>query len=633
CSVISSPEGDLLFYTDGVVVYNAMHNLMNPDTALKGNSSATQSGVIVPIPNVPDKFYIFTVNSLEFEHTGLHYSVVNMEANNGLGKVVSSNKLISASSTERITSIHHENDYGVWVIMHEWESNRFHSYLVTSDGIDLNNPVYSTIGSYHGGNNSSNRDGIGYMKISPDGKKLAVAIMGQDKVELFDFNDVTGEIANPIELPVDTMPYGVEFSAGAEFLYASERKGNKIYQWDINAGSPQDIINSREIVGILSNPFGGALQMASDGKIYIARRAKFYLSVINQPYLKGTACDFDEVGIELGGRQSKEGLPTFIQSYFNNPWFIVDNNCIDKEIFFSVISVINIDSVRWDFGDPQSGDNNTALGYDVSHYFTMPGLYIVKATFYHLTTQTEVVEPITIFPLPEVDLGADIEICTGDSIRLEVDPNYDIYMWNNNPYNNNYWFYASEEGQIKIMVSNICGTDSDDAYLSLRELPFVDLGEDLEIEYQAQVYIDAGNHTGYEWNDSSTLQELMVDYPGKYWVEVWDDFGCKSSDTILIEPIPFQFFVPNAFAPEGTNKKFEIFKTYEVDIEYHLMIFNRWGEIVFETNSPDEFWDGTFNSLPCPLEVYIWILDAKSLDDNPFFSGKTQLTGTVTLLR
>lgn len=633
CSAISSPEGDLLLYTDGLKVYNAMHQLINADTSLKGSSSATQSGVIVPIPNVAKKFYIFSVNSLEFQHTGLHYSLVDLEQNNGSGKVVASNKLLSSNSTERITSVHHQNDYGIWVIMHEWESRRFAAFLVTSEGIDIENPIYSIVGSYHGENNGNDRDGIGYMKVSPDGNKLAVAILGQDKVELFDFNDLTGQISNPIELPVDTMPYGVEFSAGAEFLYASERNGDKIYQWDISAGSPQDVINSRVVIGVLSNAFGGALQMASDGKIYIARKSKFYLSRINQPYLKGIDCGFEEIGVDLGGRQSKEGLPTFIQSYFNNPWFLIENNCIDQEIFFSSISVTNIDSVKWNFDDPDSGDLNTTMGYNVSHFFTSPGVYTVSAIYYHLTTQTEISSPVTILPLPQVEIGADLNICEGDTIKIEVPEGYSTYMWNNIPEENNPWFYVCQEGQITIEVTNSCGTDSDDAFLHLLPLPEVDLGEDFEIEYQSQVYIDAGYQTKYLWNNGSVDQELIIEIPGKYWVDVWDNNGCKSSDTILVEPLPFQFFIPNAFVPEGQNNKLEIITTYDVEVEYEFMVFNRWGEMVFHTRVPKEFWNGTFNGKPCPMEVYTWILSTDDFEGNPFFPNETQFSGTVTLIR
>ena len=635
CSAISSPHGELLFYTDGITVYNANHQVMENGNDLLGSPSATQSGVIVPVPNDTTMFYIFTVNSLEFEHTGFRYSLVDLNANNGFGAVVAGEKniLITDMSTERVTSVHHQNDYGVWVIMHEWESSRFRSYLITSEGIDLENPVYSTVGSYHGVSNSNIRDGIGYMKISPAGNKLAVAIAGQDIVEVFDFDDVTGEISNPIQLEVDTLPYGVEFSSGAEFLYASERKGDKIYQWDMQAGSPEEIINSREVVVILENPFGGALQMASDGKIYIARKSKFYLSVINSPEKKGAACGFAELGIDLGGRQSKEGLPTFIQSYFNSLWIIPENQCIDEEIFFFVNSVVNLDSIHWDFGDPQSGPSNTMTGFVANHYFSAPGNYNIKATCHHLMNYTIITHNMKIIGLPDVELGEDIEICMGDEATFSVEPIYSSYMWNNDPTNSDHVFKTSEEGIVTLQVTNVCGEDDDDVYLYLRELPEIDLGEDTSLRYQEEIYLDAGSHEQYLWQDGLTNSDYIVINPGKYWVDVWDDLGCKSSDTILIEPVPFEFFVPNAFAPEGHNSSLEIFSTYSVDVDFEFMVFNRWGELVFQTNERDEFWDGKFNGTPCPMEVYIWVLNAKALEDNAFFSKETKLTGNVTLIR
>lgn len=230
-------------------------------------------------------------------------------------------------------------------------------------------------------------------------------------------------------------------------------------------------------------------------------------------------------------------------------------------------------------------------------------------------------------------MGDDIEICKGESATFSVNPYYSSYKWNNDPYNSTYSFTSSEEGPVTIEVTNVCGEDNDDIYLYVRDLPEVDLGNDTSLRYQDQIYLEAGNHDEYLWQDGLTAQDYIVTYPGKYWVDVWDDLGCKSTDSIQIEPIPFQFFVPNAFAPEGFNNSLEIFSTYNVDVDYEFMVFNRWGELVFQTNEREEFWDGNFNGVPCPMEVYIWVLNAKSFEENAFFSKETKLSGNVTLIR
>jgi gliding motility-associated-like protein len=93
--------------------------------------------------------------------------------------------------------------------------------------------------------------------------------------------------------------------------------------------------------------------------------------------------------------------------------------------------------------------------------------------------------------------------------------------------------------------------------------------------------------------------------------------------------------VPNAFSPNGDNfnPDFGVYLNYEVDIRFNMMIFNRYGEMVFEGHAVNERWDGTYNHVNCPMEVYTWILQAETFENNAFFSGKTIQSGTVTLLR
>jgi gliding motility-associated-like protein len=637
CSSISSPEGELRLYTDGITVYNRKHEVMKNGNGLLGSPDATQSGVIVPVPDDTTLYYIFTVSSLGVgqPHNGFCYSLVDMTLEGGFGAVVQGKKnvLLAPLTTERVTSVHHRNDYGVWVIMHEWESSRFRSYLITTDSTTMAEAVISDVGSYHGPGPDHNRDGIGYMKVSPDGRKLAVAIMGQNIVEVFDFNDTTGYLSNPIVLPVDTMPYGVEFSAGAEYLYCSERKGDKIYQWNMLAGSPQEIISSRKVVGVLDNPFGGAMQMASDGRIYIARKSKFYLSVIKYPYLGGNACEFKEFGVGLAEGQSKEGLPTFIQSYFNNLWIIPENQCIDQDILFSINSVINIDSILWDFGDPE-GLNNQVWGDSVSHLFSEPVKYTVTATCYHLVTETVLTKEVNILPLPDVELGTDLTICRNDTATFYAG-DFLTYQWNGDPGDIFPYFITAVEQQVTVEVTNTCGTDYDTVNVFIRELPEVDLGPDTSMKYETVIELDAGSHYDYHWQDGSGSSFYEVDYPGTYWVDVYDDLGCKAADTIHIAPVPFKIYVPTAFTPnnDDMNDYFEIFTTYEVDIEFEMLIFNRWGEQVFETKSIRDFWDGSFRGEPCPVEIYTWVINTSSFGDNQFFTGPTKFCGTVSLLR
>ncbi len=639
CATISDKYGNLRFYTDGITVYNKGHQIMVNGTDLFGDPSSTQSGVIVPLPGDTNIYYIFTVSNLKKGKEGgdgFRYSKVDMLLHNGYGEVTDKNIMIFEPTTERIGSVKHSNDYGVWVIGHEWESSRFRSYLITPAGINLDNPVISDVGQFQGGNELN---GKGYMKVSPDGQKLAMVIQGENLIQVFDFNDTSGEISNPIDLFLNDQPYGIEFSKEANFLYASERYGIYIYQWDLQAGSAQEIADSRIIVGEFTEPnsLGGAMQMASDGKIYIARKQKIYLASINHPSLAGFDCDFTENAVCLGSKHFCQwGLPTFIQSYFNNHWIVHENQCVGDSIFLSLNDKTNVESVLWDFGDPESGANNHSEEFDTYHIYDNAGYYKVSLFLFYLNNCDTLIQFITIKPLPEVDLGNDLTICEEDSVLLKAEGNYQYCRWMDDPFLSDTVYVAKEEGLYWVSVTGVCGSDRDTVAIYKQPPPYIYLGQDTSIRYNTTIKLFPGN--GYEtylWQDGSHSEEYIADYPGAFWVEVTDEFGCKSSDTIVIFPESFKICTPTAFSPnyDEVNDVFLPICTQDVDFEYELSIYNRYGQLVFKSNNFTNGWDGNYLSQPCPMEVYIWIIRVEPSIDDVFYSGPVMMKGNVTLLR
>ena len=637
CSTISDQDGQLQFYTDGITVYNRSHQIMLNGTNLYGDPSSTQSGVIVPVPDNPDFYYIFTVSNLDKKGggVGFRYSTVNMQLDNGWGAVVEKNVMLFESTTERITSVKHSNDYGVWVIGHEWQNSKFRSYLITPDGLNSNDPVISDVGYFHGG---LLLNGKGYMKVSPEGDKLAVCIQGMDMIQVFDFDNVTGILSNPVDLPGIEEPYGVEFSRETDLLYASERYSTYIYQWNMLAGSPAAIANSKTVIGefLEPNSLGGALQMASDGKIYIAVKNKQYLAGITEPDELGVACAFDENAVWLNNKRSEWGLPTFIQSYFNNLWINHNNQCIEEEISFHLNDPENIDSVKWNFGDPDSGQSNISNIFEPVHIYSEHGTYHVMLIVYYLDIADTISTQISIFAPPNVELGEDWKICEGDSVQLIANGDFSSCIWLGNPLLNTTSLTAKQEGYFWVDVTTVCGLDQDTVYVEVQPLPEVDLGRDTIIEFNSSItlYASAG-YDSYLWQDGSTSLEYYTEVPGIFWIEVSDDMGCKSSDTILIDPISIDIHVPTAFSPNGDNLN-EVFvpvSAYEIKMIYELMIFNRFGEMVFKSNDFELGWNGRYLDNPCPVEVYTWIIQAEPQERTAYFSKPVKLSGNVTLLR
>ncbi len=423
CASIASSSGELLFYTDGQTIWNKNHVHMEGGEGLLGHYSSTQSGIIVPKPEDPNLYYVFTVPYMG-DPVGLKYSVVDITQNGGLGKVVEKNKPLSlgAPVTEKVTAMKHANNEDIWVITHKWQtykiigadtmffpSDTILSYLVTAQGVTTA-PVVSKVGRKHGGNPLNT---VGYLKGSPSGDKLAIAVFFSDYYQLFDFDPYTGVVTNPITFDGFKGAYGLEFSPNSRFLYLSAQdtiESNKmhIYQYDLFAGDSAGIINSKVYIGSTAADPGyagrGALQVGPDQRIYIARAFLPYLAIINNPNLGGTSCDLDPEGIWLGSssyRTSMYGLPTFIQTYFAPPDFDYTNICWgDTTEFFITSDITGYQSVHWDFGDGGVSDLLSP-----KHKFATWGTHIITLVISYLSTDRTAQEQIMILPKPTANFS------------------------------------------------------------------------------------------------------------------------------------------------------------------------------------------------------------------------------------
>ena len=139
--------------------------------------------------------------------------------------------------------------------------------------------------------------------------------------------------------------YGVEFSTDGSKLYLNHYnwRNSYIYQLDLQASN---ILQTATLINTSDN-LGGALQLASDGKIYFSRYQSNYLGVINNPNLAGTACNYVENGAFLGSQTATFGLPTFVQSFFFTPFFTYENTCFGENTLFSISNTENITNVNF----------------------------------------------------------------------------------------------------------------------------------------------------------------------------------------------------------------------------------------------------------------------------------------------
>jgi len=393
CSSIADASGNLLFYTDGVTVWNQLHMVMANGTGLLGHYSSTQSGLIVKQPGNSNIYFVFTVD-VENGANGLRYSIVDMNLAAGMGSVTTKNVLIFSPSTEKVAAVRHCNGIDIWVVSHDANSNNFRSNLITSLGINLSS-IVSSVGTSHSFSGNSWGTLAGHLKFSSNGRKLGVAIStmsynpSSSTCEIFDFDNTTGAITNFLSLCSINQIYGCEFSPDGTKFYGCGTNGD-LYQWDLCAGSNAAIIASQFTVFPQSWVPKGSLQLGPDGKIYVARVAEQSLGVINNPNTAGIACNYVDIGQSISPKTGYWGLPNFVPVFSQPlpPPFTHTVYC--QAVVFTPPSLLtcgtsgySLTNLSWNFGDPASGYANTSTVANPVHHYTSPGTYTTTLILYY----------------------------------------------------------------------------------------------------------------------------------------------------------------------------------------------------------------------------------------------------------
>ena len=134
----------------------------------------------------------------------------------------------------------------------------------------------------------------------------------------------------------------------------------------------------------------------------------------------------------------------------------------------------------------------------------------------------------------------------------------------------------------------------------------------------------------YSWlPDGETSSSIYINTPGKYLVSVADTAGCLGKDSVMvIEDCPITLFIPNAFAPNGDGENDLFLAKGEGIKKIHMVIFNRWGEKIMETDSYGKGWDGTYKGVLAEQGVYIYSINAESVA-----GSKVKRIGHLTLIK
>ena len=415
CATVSdATTGQLLFYTDGQSVWNINNQPMPNGFNLLGGAflSCSQGPVIVPFPEDSTKYYIFTMDDLEYDipqlDNGLRYTVVDMTQNGGLGDVdpLQKNVFLTDFLSEKMTVVRSEAIRGYWVIVHKRESDQFLAYKVDGCGVDPT-PVSSNAGTALLGANSNfdpRMPFYGSMKANRAGNRIAMPIDDSKLIDFYSFDAATGQLFDPITVEVtDNTPgspirkYGCSFSPDGSMFYYTNNIS--VYQLKLTTYDSINIASSHTLVATPSDPTF-QIEEGQDGKLYVAIGGSNVLDAINSP--NSSFCDYTSNAVSLNGL-CMLGLPARVhERNFSSPLIAYSpDSCLQSNTSFSIATSLPINQISWNFGDPNSGASNTSTSLNPIHEFSDLASYQITAIVEFNCYTDTITQNITLFDCPD----------------------------------------------------------------------------------------------------------------------------------------------------------------------------------------------------------------------------------------
>ncbi len=601
-SSICAPNGALLFYTDGIKIWNS-NNFVMPKYKGLWLWSENVVPLITPYIQNDSLYYIFGVespgqfdpppnaNKLVYFTTKIYNpgdieeAVYPRPSNSAFATILLSN------ASQVVTATDHCNQIDRWLVGHA--PGAFYSFLITKSGVNpapVVTPIPASVLPVEKLNMKYSN-----FKFSANSERMIVPDYADNKIVVYDFDNLTGKFSNPISLsipPDQEILEDIEISADGSKLYFGsyielEEDVNAtihyIYQMDLNAGSAAAI--EKTLYRVNGNGDRAAcvktcfiinrtMQLGPDGRIYVSKREgnpvpyDQTLGVIEDPSKIGKNISYQGSKIKLG-RMARFLNYNYIRSGSftprENSIQYKKNTCIGLPVDFSLI-FNRLDSVKWNFGDAESAGRNVSTLKKPQHQYPGPGIYTVSAIIW--------------------------DRCFVDSATAQVT--------------------ISEDELVKVSPA------VKDTVLCQGEVFEVDASDP--------------NTTAYLWDNRSEDPVRKIDGPGEYSITVYNDCSFDQKYfKVSFKVCPCDSYIPNAFSPnyDGVN---DVFRPVFPDCkpkEYQFQVFDRYGNAIFKSGKLNEGWDGSKGQALLSQGIYVWTLTYR----NPGTSIVINKKGTVTLLR
>jgi gliding motility-associated-like protein len=641
---LSDTLGNLLFYTNGGgrppgtsgqnggAIWNRNHEVMYDMRGEEGGGfSARQSAIAMPAPgNAPNLYYLFTMEETEFDvggsvpgqpsGRGLSYFIIDMSLNDGLGGVTLADQRIFTPSFEGLDATPMMGQAGYWIVCQTTtEEGQFNFVITPLTSSGVGTPVIISVPNPVGGK----------VKFSPDGTLLF------NNGFIYEFDPATGQVGATLTNLPDISDVAVTFTPDSRYLYTTEGSfvlGEIIVRYDMEDFTKIDVARLEEdadVTVLQAGPF----QIGPNGNIYFLEQnlgatPRYGLSEIicvssPSPSVNRLVLDLTETN---GDNFASFSPPQFVDAIFKRP-VVVDTLVLDTvlvDLCPNTPLTLRPREAGTEFlwSDGSSADSLTA---------TIPGTYCVTVTGgCQPTVDCQRVEELSLGfrILDEVDRG-----CEGDFVLLRFagTNRYDSIRWEVGlPGNPDPIIFTTDTIEAPLASPSInvtltgfarCG-----AVVSASVLDFIAprfsaaltvdgptddvcAGDDVQL-----AVLNQGREAlaSIRWFDGSMEDILDANLlpEEEYFVDVIGECGDSVrlfADFTFTEECDCEDEIPEIFSPnrDGTNDFFQLYSNC-TPTDFTLLVFNRWGQVVFESNDPGRAWDGAKNGIPQESGVYLY---------------------------
>ncbi len=235
-------------------------------------------------------------------------------------------------------------------------------------------------------------------------------------------------------------------------------------------------------------------------------------------------------------------------------------------------------------------------------------------------------------------LANDTTLCAGETALLSLNDSYPSVQWSTGSTANS--ISVKQTGTFKVQASNSAGCSGNDSIkITVYPLPDVNAGNDTVADCGQEVVLN-GKSLGstFLWSpseglsDATSLNPIAKPTKSTMYTLLVSNAYCFSQDEVFISVDCGSMYLPNSFTPNGDGIN-DVFRASSNGIsQFEMRIFNRWGELIFESNNPEVGWDGKYQNLPAPSGVYVREIIANNELGISVISDN-QRYGTIVLYR